>query len=512
VQYGRRTDAMSTCPHCHAEVPSDALCCVHCGRTLVTDTIQDRSTQERLREMLEAKGLLVGAAPSPAPLLGPTLVEGAIPPGAIINANAGLGQILPLRTDQEQELFSLPFEETMSPAPVIDLPTPQPSVLPPETPIPAALASGHPDRMPQVGDRVEQYEIKAEVGRGGMGRVYLANHFLTGQEVALKMLLPQFSNEPRLRARFLNEAKVLARLEHPNLVPLLGFFEQGNRAFIVMPYVRGITLERMLRRQGRLSLDIVASLFDQLCAAIEHVHRHDFLHRDLKPSNVIVRGDGRVMVTDFGIARVIGTEKMTLPGMVVGTAEYLAPEQACGASRDDKRSDIYSLGVLLYEMVTGQVPFHHPNAGEVLQRQVSSPPPPPRTIVPDLTPELESVMLRALAKDPDKRFQTPQEFANVLRTTLWPKPSTQDVAERELAADVPPAPVRGGGSLPRVKALAASTSAQPTPGPGVVAGEAPRPEAVPRRPTLGEALRWVGIVAGLAGLGAAIGALLRLRT
>lgn len=510
---------MSTCPHCHAEVPSDALCCVHCGRTLVTDTIQDRSTQERLREMLEAKGLLVGPVASPAPSLGPTLVERAIPPGAIINANGGMAQILPLRTDQEQELFSLPFEETMSPAPVIELPpppatpTPQPSVLPPETPIPASVASGHPDRMPQVGDHIEQYEIKAEVGRGGMGRVYLANHILTGQEVALKMLLPQFSNEPRLRARFLNEAKVLARLEHPNLVPLLGFFEQGNRAFIVMPYIRGITLERMLRRQGRLSLEIIASLFDQLCAGIEHVHRHDFLHRDLKPSNVIVRGDGRVMVTDFGIARVIGAEKMTLPGMVVGTAEYLAPEQACGASRDDKRSDVYSLGVLLYEMVTGQVPFHHPNAGEVLQRQVSSPPPPPRTIVPDLTPELESVMLRALAKDPDKRFQTAQEFANVLRTTLWPKPSTQLVAERELAAQAPPAPGRGGsgGSLPRVKALAAGTAAQRTPMPAA-AGEVPPPEAAPKRPSMGEALRWVAIVVGLAGLGAAIGALLRLRT
>jgi serine/threonine protein kinase len=507
---------MSTCPYCQAAVPHDALCCVHCGRTLVTETVQDRSTQERLRELLEAKGLLLGGMTPPPPA--PTLIEGPPPIVApVLRSGEPGSQILPLRTDQEQALFALPFEETMSPAPAPTLderaPTPQPSVLPAPTPPPVGLSappapSGHPDRMPQPGDVVEPYEIKSEIGRGGMGRVYLAHHRLTGQEVALKMLLPQFSNEPRLRARFLNEAKVLARLEHPNLVPLLGFFESGNRAFIVMPYVRGITLERMLRKQGRLAVEIVVDLFEQLCAAIEHVHRNDFLHRDLKPSNVIVRGDGRVMVTDFGIARAVGGEKMTLPGMVVGTAEYLAPEQACGASRDDKRSDIYSLGILLYEMLTGQVPFHHPNAGEVLQRQVSSPPPPPRAIVPEITPALESVMLRALAKDPDKRFQSALEFANVVRTTVWPMPATGDLARLDERSSASPVPLSGRGSGLSAPGRAALRSAEPIELAATL--DAPPPER-PRRPALGEWLRWAAVVVGLAGVGAAVGAWLRLR-
>lgn len=508
---------MSTCLYCQAANPLDALCCVHCGRTLVIETLQDRSTQERLRDLLEAKGLLVGGLTPPPPSPPSPLSEGPPPVVAPVLRSGGAGsQILSLPTDRDRPLFTLPFEVTPSgipgptpgstPAPALataptvdDCETASaPTPLVADAGMPAA--KGHPDRMPQPGDVIELYEITSEIGRGGMGRVYFAHHRLTGQEVALKMLLPQFSNEPRLRARFLNEAKVLARLEHPNLVPLLGFFESGSRAFIVMPYVRGITLERMLRRQGRLSLEIVVDLFEQLCAAIGHVHRHDFLHRDLKPSNVIVRGDGRVMVTDFGIARAIGAEKMTLPGMVVGTAEYLAPEQACGASRDDKRSDIYSLGILLYEMLTGQVPFHHPNAGEVLQRQVSGQPPPPRAIAPEITPALESVMLRALAKDPDKRFQSAQEFANVVRTTVWPTPGTEDIVRHEACESVSPAPsVRGRG----VDWSVAPSEVAPTldaPDPGRAA-----------TPPLREWLRWGMVVLGLACAGAVVGAWLRLR-
>ncbi len=264
--------------------------------------------------------------------------------------------------------------------------------------------------MPAVGETVAGYVVAAEIGRGGMGRVYRATHEVTGQQVALKMLLPKLIDQPRQKARFVNEAKVIARLDHPNLVPLLGFLQADRRAFIVMPFIEGRTLDRLLRREGRLPLTVAVDLFAQMCDGIAAAHELGVMHRDLKPSNVIVRPDGRVMITDFGIARAVGSEKLTLTGMVVGTAEYLSPEQASGTARDDLRSDVYALGVLLYEMLTGQVPFRHPNAAQVLMKHVQAPPPPPRGIVPDLPEAVERALLRALAKAPDDRYPTITAF------------------------------------------------------------------------------------------------------
>lgn len=266
----------------------------------------------------------------------------------------------------------------------------------------------------EPGDEVDGYVIKQEVGRGGMGRVYRAQHKITGQEVALKMLLPQLVNDARLKARFVNEAKVLARLEHDNLVRLLGFIESERRAFIVMPYVAGTTLDKKMQRQGRLTIEEAFDLFDQMVAGLDHMHAHGVMHRDLKPSNVIIQADGHVKITDFGIARAVGSEKLTMEGMVVGTAEYLAPEQANGTQRDDLRSDVYSLAILLYEMLTGRVPFRHPSAAKVLIKQVSAPPPPPRTIRPDLPVGVEAAILRALAKRPEARFESVVAFRDAV--------------------------------------------------------------------------------------------------
>lgn len=270
----------------------------------------------------------------------------------------------------------------------------------------------------EPGDEVDGYLIRQEIGRGGMGRVYRAEHKVTGQEAALKMLLPQLINDARLKARFVNEAKVLARLEHDNLVRLLGFIESERRAFIVMPYVAGTTLDRRMQRQGRLSLDEALDLFRQMVDGLDHMHRHGVMHRDLKPSNVIIQADGRVKITDFGIARAVGSEKLTMDGMVVGTAEYLAPEQANGTLRDDLRSDVYSLAILLYEMLTGRVPFRHPSAAKVLIKQVSSPPPPPRTIRPEIPVGIEAALLKALAKSPTERFSSVVEFRDAVELAL----------------------------------------------------------------------------------------------
>jgi serine/threonine protein kinase len=270
----------------------------------------------------------------------------------------------------------------------------------------------------EPGDHVEGYRIEREIGRGGMGRVYLALHTVTGQKVALKMLLPQLLGDARLKARFVNEAKVLAKVEHANLVQLLGFIDGPQAAFIVMPFVAGVTLDRIIHKEGQLSTTQAFDLFSQMCEGLAHMHRHGVMHRDLKPSNVLVQEDGRVRITDFGIARAVGSEKLTMDGMVVGTAEYLAPEQASGTDRDDTRSDQYAVAILLYEMLTGRVPFRNPSAAKVLLKQVSAPPPPPRTIRPELPVGVEQALLRALEKKPTDRFPDVLAFRDAVAAGL----------------------------------------------------------------------------------------------
>ena len=296
-----------------------------------------------------------------------------------------------------------------------------------EPPTPKAALEATEVAMPTIkptrsllepGDQVDGYIIEREVGRGGMGRVYLAHHGVTSQKVALKMLLPQLLGDARLKARFINEAKVLARLEHPNLVQLLGFIDSPQAAFIVMPFVAGVTLDRVIQREGRLALSQAFDLFSQMCEGLAHMHRHGVMHRDLKPSNVLVQEDGRVRITDFGIARAVGSEKLTMEGMVVGTAEYLAPEQASGSTRDDVRSDQYAVAILLYELLTGRVPFRHPSAAKVLVKQVSAQPPPPRTVRPDLPGGVERALLKALEKAPTDRFPDVLAFRDAVAAGL----------------------------------------------------------------------------------------------
>ncbi|MCA9527039.1 MAG: serine/threonine protein kinase, partial [Myxococcales bacterium] len=182
-----------------------------------------------------------------------------------------------------------------------------------------AMPSIRPTRaLLEPGDQVEGYRIEREIGRGGMGRVYAAEHGVTGQKVALKMLLPQLLGDARLKARFINEAKVLARLEHPSLVQLLGFIDTPRAAFIVMPFVAGSTLDKVIQRHGQLPIEMAVGLFAQMCEGLDHMHQHAVMHRDLKPSNVIIQDDDRVRITDFGIARSVGSQKLTMDGMVVG--------------------------------------------------------------------------------------------------------------------------------------------------------------------------------------------------
>lgn len=397
------------------------------GRTLQDDAGAANLRQTNLQQSWPGKPSLLGPEKNPPSLVPLEAIGSTVP--------ADQGQAARVRAESIDMHAS---ELALAPTPGIRpaKATPRPSLL-------------------RNGDVVEGYRVLEEIGRGGMGRVYRAEHEVTGQVVAFKMLLPQLFKDERLRARFVNEAQVLAKMKHPNLVPLLSFIERDGRAIIVMPLVEGITLEKMLNRQGRLSFSVARDLFCQICEGLAHVHGLAVMHRDLKPANVIVERDGTARVTDFGIARSAGSQKLTMQGMVVGTAEYLSPEQANGTATDDPRSDIYALGILLYEMLTGRVPFRHPSAGQVLIKQVQSRPPPPRSVNPEIPEGVERAVLQALEKRPEDRFETVVDFRDAVINgfdgrVMSPAPQPEVV---DVTSTVPrPRSVAAGGGVGKLVA------------------------------------------------------------
>ncbi len=404
---------LEQCRHCGARLEAGVARCPHCGATPVPTerTLLGPPRPEDLKTLIDDRlrfddGRIVGFDDIESR---PTQSLGSVNSGSVGSTApdvAGLAERLVEDRVNQSNLLTFPADEAT------EREVRRPSV---EEALNAPVAPLRTTRgLLEPGDRVEGYRIEREIGRGGMGRVYLALHTVTGQRVALKMLLPQLLGDARLRARFVNEAQVLAKVEHPNLVQLLGFIDSPQAAFIVMPFVAGVTLDRIIHKEGHLALGQAFDLFSQMCEGLAHMHRHGVMHRDLKPSNVLVQEDGRVRITDFGIARAVGSEKLTMDGMVVGTAEYLAPEQASGTDRDDIRSDQYAVAILLYEMLTGRVPFRNPSAAKVLLKQVSSPPPPPRTIRPELPVGVEQAVLKALEKKPTDRFRDVLAFRDAV--------------------------------------------------------------------------------------------------
>ncbi|HXF40636.1 MAG TPA: serine/threonine-protein kinase, partial [Blastocatellia bacterium] len=208
-----------------------------------------------------------------------------------------------------------------------------------------------------VGSVVGNYKIIDKIGEGGMGAVFKGVDLMLEREVAIKMLRPELARQPNVVERFRTEAVTLAKLNHPNVATLHSFFRQGDDFFMVMEYVRGETLEDVIRKNGAMPCDQAVEMFCMALEGIDHAHKMGIVHRDIKPANMMLTETGTIKVMDFGIARVLGTDRLTKAGHLIGTVEYMSPEQVRG-DETDARSDIYSLGVLLYEMLTGRVPFN----------------------------------------------------------------------------------------------------------------------------------------------------------
>jgi eukaryotic-like serine/threonine-protein kinase len=270
-----------------------------------------------------------------------------------------------------------------------------------------------------VGELIsERYELEELVGTGGMSSVYRAHDRLLERDVALKVLHEHFTEEGDHVERFRREARSVAQLSHPNIVTVIDRGEQDGRQFIVFEYCDGENLKALIARKGPLPEREAVQLALQIARALGFAHEHGLVHRDVKPQNVLLNGDGETKVTDFGIARSLDVHGgLTQTGTVMGTSDYISPEQARG-SRADAQSDIYSLGAVLYEMLTGEVPFPGDNFVSVALRHINEPPPSVRARRPELSPRLDAAVQRAMAKDPQDRFGSMDELCAELSASL----------------------------------------------------------------------------------------------
>jgi serine/threonine-protein kinase len=253
-----------------------------------------------------------------------------------------------------------------------------------------------------------RYTVVRKLGAGGMANVYLAEDQELGRRVAIKILNDRHANDEQFVERFRREAKNAAALSHPNIVSIYDRGEAEGTYYIAMEYVDGRSLKELIVSRGPAPITVAVEYARQILSALRFAHRHGIVHRDIKPHNALVDAEGRVKVTDFGIARA-GTSQMTEAGSIVGTAQYLSPEQARG-SGVDQRSDVYSLGIVLYELLTGTVPFTGDTPVEIAMKHLSALPEPPSSRRSEIPRDLDLIVLRALAKDPEDRYQSAEEM------------------------------------------------------------------------------------------------------
>ncbi len=262
-----------------------------------------------------------------------------------------------------------------------------------------------------------RYELHRRLARGGMADVYLAHDRLLDRPVAVKVLFAEFASDPSFVERFRREAQAAANLNHPNIVGVYDWGQEGNQYYIVMEYIDGRSLAEILRAEGSLLPERAADIGIDVAAALGFAHRNGVVNRDVKPGNILISSSGQVKVTDFGIARAFDEgvqENLTQAGSVMGTATYFSPEQAQGKPVDP-RSDVYSLGVVLYEMVCGRPPFTGDSPVAIAYKHVQEPPAPLRDHKPDIDPALDAIVLKAMAKSTANRYPSAEDLRSDLR-------------------------------------------------------------------------------------------------
>jgi serine/threonine-protein kinase len=262
-----------------------------------------------------------------------------------------------------------------------------------------------------VGETIAgRYELEEQVGHGGMSSVYKAHDSLLERNVALKILHEQYNADPDFVERFKREARSVAQLQHPNIVTVIDRGEEDGRQYIVFEYIDGENLKELVARKGRLDTREALEIALEVARGLSFAHQHGLVHRDVKPQNVLLNGDGRAKVTDFGIARSLDVDGMTQTGTVLGTSNYIAPEQASGR-RVGAHTDVYALGVVLYELLAGNVPFPGENFVAVAMKHVHEPPPNLLDLRRDIPLRVAAAVDRALEKDPEQRFPSMDAFA-----------------------------------------------------------------------------------------------------
>ena len=294
-----------------------------------------------------------------------------------------------------------------------------------------------------IGKKLRAYEITEEIGSGGMATVFRAYQPSMDRHVAIKVIHSQILHDREVRERFQREARLIARLEHPHLLPVYDFDGEHNPPYIVMRYLEGGTLKQV-HQKGRVPRDEFLYILRQLAGALDYAHRQGVVHRDLKPSNVMIDREGNAFLTDFGIARSSGGDRdLTGTGLMIGTPGYMAPEQARGDGSADKAADLYSLGVMAFEILTGSPPYEHENGFEVILAHMNSAVPRASERAADLPKSVDDVLARAMAKEPAKRYSSATEFVEALIAALRIKPSdapaalqsmTQTLSRDQLAA------------------------------------------------------------------------------